>query len=153
MIYSEAGENTMGPTNKQVRIELHTTIDDNGQMEYNTIRQIGSFYKKKQMDVLTFEEKTEDNTTIRNFITIQPDKVTIKRSGDVVMNQQFRIESTTENVFRHPYGTMHMETFTETITHQSLEQKQPGHLKMAYTVKLNGEEKRRHLLTLTYNEE
>lgn len=143
----------MEPMNKQVMIELHTTIDDNGQMEYNTIRQTGNFYKKKQMDVLTFEEVTDDKTTIRNFITIQPDKVTIKRSGDVAMNQQFRTQSTTENVFRHPYGTMHMETFTESITQQSLEQEQPGHLKMAYTVKLNGEEERSHLLTLTYNEE
>src|SRR5690625_8006683 len=115
---TEAEENTMEPTNKQVMIELHTTIDDNGQMEYNTIRQIGNFYKKKQMDVLTFEAETDDKTTIRNFITIQPDKVTIKRSGDVAMNQQFRTQSTTENVFRHQYGTMHMETVTEYITKQ-----------------------------------
>src|SRR5690625_2992121 len=118
MIYSEEGENTMEPMNKQVMIELQRTIHDNGQMEYNTIRQTGNFYKKKQIDVLTCEEVTDDKTTIRNFITIQPDKVTIKRSCDVAMNQQFRTQSTTENVFRHQYGTMHMETVTEYITKQ-----------------------------------
>lgn len=143
----------MEPTHKQVMIELHTTIDDNGQMEYNTINQIGKFYKKNHMDVLTFEEQTEAKTVIGNLITIQPDKVTIKRSGDVAMNQQFRTKRTTENVFRHPYGTMHMETYTETLTYQSIQSDAPGQLKISYTVKLNGEEERNHLLTLTYKEE
>lgn len=138
---------------KQVRIELHTTIDDNGQMEYNTINQTGKLYKKNDIHVLKFREETEKDMVIDNFITIQPDKVTIKRSGDISMNQQFRTNRLTENVFRHPYGMINMETFTESLTHQSPGQDEPGRLTIAYTVKLNGEEERNHLLTLTYNEE
>jgi uncharacterized beta-barrel protein YwiB (DUF1934 family) len=143
----------MKTTYKQVTVELHTTIDDNGQMEYNSLKETGKYYQRNHVDVLTFQEQTEDGDAIDNFITIQPDKATIKRAGDITMNQQFRPGRATENVFRHPYGTMHMETFTESLTHQALTDDRQGRLEIAYTVKLNGEEARNHLLTLTYNEE
>nr|WP_205138071.1 DUF1934 domain-containing protein [Virgibacillus halotolerans] len=138
---------------KKVFIELHTIIDDDGQMEYNTIKSTGIYYQKGNIDVLRFEETSEDNAPVKNFITIQPDKVNIKRNGHIVMNQQFRMRQTTENVFRHPYGTMHMETTTNKITYQPLTEQDNGSLVMSYNVKINGQEERQHKLTLTYNEE
>lgn len=143
----------MGHNDKEVFIELCTIIDDDGEKEHNMVRQRGKLYEKNQMAVLTFEEQTEEKAWIKNFITIQPDKVTIKRTGNVMMNQQFHMQRATESVFKHPYGTMHMETFTSSITHQPLRTDQNGQLKIAYSVKLNGKEKRDHYLTLTYNEE
>lgn len=138
---------------KNVFIELHTTIDDNGQMEYNTIKNAGLFYKKGNLDVLTFEESTEDNAKVKNLITIQEDKVSVKRSGNITMNQQFRPNQTTENVFKHPHGKIKMETSTDTITYQSLTGNEKGRLTISYTVKLNGQEERKHELALTYKEE
>ncbi|PAV31394.1 hypothetical protein CIL05_01695 [Virgibacillus profundi] len=138
---------------KSVAIELRTTIDDNGQMEYNTIKQSGDFYKKNHLDVLTYEEKMEDNSTIKNLITIQTDRVSIKRSGNVTMNQKFRKNHTTENVFQHPHGNIHMETYTNSISYQSMNENDQGKLTISYTVKLNGQEERKHELVLTYTEE
>jgi uncharacterized beta-barrel protein YwiB (DUF1934 family) len=138
---------------KQVFIELHTTIDDGGQMEYNTIKSTGIYYQKGNIDVLRFEEASEEHAHIKNFITIQQDKVNIKRNGPITMNQQFRMDRTTESVFRHPYGTMHMETNTDNITYQPLTDDDNGTLVMSYGVTINGQEERKHKLTLTYNEE
>ena len=143
----------MGTMEKEVYIELHMTIDDDGQMEYNTIKSTGIYYQKGNLDVLRFEEAAEDDTQVNNFITIQQNKVNIKRSGHMTMNQQFRTEQITENVLKHPYGTMHMETDTKTITYQPLTDKDNGSLVMSYTVKINGQEKRKHELTLTYKQE
>ncbi len=41
---------------KQVAIELETSIDDNGEMEYNTVRQTGQFYQKKQWTCLRIQK-------------------------------------------------------------------------------------------------
>jgi uncharacterized beta-barrel protein YwiB (DUF1934 family) len=133
---------------KQVRIHLHTVIEDNGLIETNTSEQLGKFYRKDTMDVITFEEKTEEGFTIKSLITIQPEKVNIKRSGIVSMNQQFLKEKITENVYTHPHGNIHMENFTKSIDYQAFEGKNEGFLKIDYTVKLNGQDKRNHMIML-----
>ncbi|WP_042143944.1 DUF1934 domain-containing protein [Paucisalibacillus sp. EB02] len=138
---------------KQVLIHLQTVIEDNGQKETNTSKQIGKFYRKNNMDVITFEEKTEDNYSIKSFITIHPEKVNIKRSGAVSMNQQFRMEKVTENVYTHPHGNLHMETYTNSINYQALDSQHEGQLNIEYTVKLNGQDERKHKLTLTLKKE
>ncbi|QKY70507.1 DUF1934 domain-containing protein [Lentibacillus sp. CBA3610] len=139
----------MDGNSKQVAVELKTAIDDNGQMEYNTIRQTGRFFQTDTMDVLTYKEKAEDESPIKNMVTIHKDKVTVKRTGLVSMNQQFRDRQTTENVFQHPYGNIHMETFTKAINYQPLSGEQNGFLRIDYNVKLNGADERKHQLTLT----
>ena len=133
---------------RKVRIHLHTVIEDNGQKETNTSKQHGKYYRKDNMDVITFEEKTEDGHMIKGLITIQPEKVNIKRSGIVSMNQQFRQEKVTENVYTHPHGNIHMETFTKKIDYQAFEGHNEGLLKIDYTVKLNGQEERNHMIML-----
>jgi uncharacterized beta-barrel protein YwiB (DUF1934 family) len=138
---------------QQVRVELHMVIDDNGQKESTTSKQSGKYFKKQNIDVLTFEEKTEDNYVIKNLITIQPEKVSIKRSGLVSMNQQFRTNHITENVYTHPHGHIHMETYTKSIRYQVGDQFSEGLLHIDYTVKLNGQDERNHALTLTYKKE
>lgn len=143
----------MNPLNKSVAIELRTTIDDNGQMEYNTIKQRGNFYKRNELDVLTYEEKVDGEAPVKNLVTIQPERVSIKRSGNVTMNQKFRTNQTTENVFQHPHGNIHMETYTNSISYKRADQNQEGKLTIFYTVKLNGQEERKHELVLTYKED
>lgn len=143
----------MNPVNKKVAIELRTTIDDNGQMEYNTINQRGNFYKRNELDVLTYEEKSDGQGVIKNLITIQADRVSIKRSGNVTMNQKFRTNHTTENVFQHPHGNIHMETYTTSISYKTSTYNDEGELAIFYTVRLNGQEERNHELVLTYKED
>ncbi|TXL66602.1 DUF1934 domain-containing protein [Cerasibacillus terrae] len=137
---------------QEIQINLHMTIDDNGQMEYNTIREKGEYFQRDQFDVLSYVESNNEDGPIKNRITIQPERVNIKRSGHVQMNQQFRLHKKTENVFKHPYGTIRMETYTKSIVYKRLENKEDGSLIIEYSVKLNGQEAREHRLELYFEE-
>lgn len=133
---------------KQVSVELQTTIDDNGQKEYNTVKGKGHLYQNDNMDVLTYRETAEDGKAINNMISIHTNKVSVKRTGVVSMHQQFREQQTTENVFQHPHGNIHMETFTNAINYHVLSEQQNGLLTIDYIVKLNGQNERAHQLKL-----
>lgn len=132
-----------------IEIELKTIIKDGDQKEMTTIIEYGKIHLKDHMHLVRYEEKTENKGTINNMISIQPDKVSIRRSGEVKMNQLFREGELTENVFHHPYGRIHMETYTTSIDYEPIEGDKPGRLTIDYTVKLNGQDLRKHLLTLT----
>ncbi|TRM10807.1 DUF1934 domain-containing protein [Lentibacillus cibarius] len=138
----------MNDNAKQVAIELRTAIADNGEMEYNTVRQMGRYYQQEKMDVLTFNETMDDGSQVSNMVTIYNDKVSIKRKGPVAMHQQFRQYRSTENVYQHPHGNIHMETYTKRMNYQRPSLQEAGQLTIDYTVKLNGQEERTHQLTL-----
>ncbi|GAA0605575.1 hypothetical protein GCM10009001_23550 [Virgibacillus siamensis] len=138
---------------KSITINMQTIIDNDGQMEYNRINATGAYYEKGDRCILTFEETSDDGAPIKNLITINPDKVSIKRVGPVAMHQQFHTSRKTENVFQHPHGNIHMETHTDTISFQSLTDEQNGFLTIDYSVSLNGQEERKHKLELTIKKE
>ncbi|HEX6594776.1 MAG TPA: DUF1934 domain-containing protein [Bacillota bacterium] len=135
---------------ESIWIKLHTTIDDGGEKEYHVTTQSGIIYRRNNMHVLMFEEQLGHDETVKNLITIVPEKehVSIKRSGSVSMNQKFIKHQLTENVFQHPHGSFHMETFTKTMDYQLTASK--SKLNIEYTVKLNGQKERNHSLSLVY---
>ena len=135
-----------------VQLELETTIEDNGQVETNTTNESGLFHQRNNFDVLTYEEKLEDGTVVKNMVTLQPDKVSVKRSGPVSMHQKFELDQITENVFQHPHGHIHMETTTHSIDYRPLGENANAEVRIDYTVKLNGQEKRKHTLSLILKE-
>ncbi|TFJ93392.1 DUF1934 domain-containing protein [Lentibacillus salicampi] len=138
----------MEGNSKQVALELKTVIDDNGLKENHTVKETGHLYQKANMDVLTYHETTEDGSVISNMMTIHTGKVSVKRTGAVRMQQTFREQKISENVFQHPHGNIHMETFTEAINYKKLTEEQHGSLRIDYTVRLNGQDERSHQLTL-----
>ncbi|WP_174614970.1 DUF1934 domain-containing protein [Virgibacillus ihumii] len=138
---------------KSITIEMQTIIDNDGQMEYNTLNEAGTYYEKDNRCILTFEETSDEGAPVKNLITINPNRVSIKRVGPVTMHQQFRTNQKTENVFQHPHGYIHMETLTDTIAFHSLTDEQNGFLTIDYSVSLNGQEERKHKLELTIKEE
>lgn len=131
-----------------VNIELKTTIKDNGTVEKTTVKENGTIHTKGNRHVVFFEEKTEEQKLIKNMIAIQSDKVSIRRSGLVKMNQLFRAGERSENIYEHPHGRIHMDTLTEMINYQPFDG-EIGKLTIDYTVKLNGQNSRQHQLTLT----
>ncbi|WP_106495997.1 DUF1934 domain-containing protein [Lentibacillus sp. Marseille-P4043] len=137
----------------RVAIELQMTIEDNGQIEQTTTNATGLLYNRNNMNVLTYDEHQENSDPIKNLVTIQPEKVSIKRTGPVQMHQQFRLNQTSENVFQHPHGNIHMETETEKIDYNPLTATNQGHLAITYTVSLNGQDARKHQLTMVMKEE
>lgn len=134
---------------EQVSVELQTVIDDNGEKEYNTVRETGWYYRRPKADVLIYKETTEDGLSITNMVTLNNDKVSVKRTGSINMHQQFREQRLSENVFQHPHGNIHMETLTHSISYRRLHDKQSGRLTVDYTVRLNGQDERKQQLTLT----
>lgn len=143
----------MSANTKNVELELHTTIDDHGQIETNTTKETGRLYVRENMDVLTYDDTLEDGSVVHNMLKIQSGRVSIKRSGTVSMHQQFDLSRMTENVFQHPHGNLHMLTTTRSIDYQPLNGSKRGLLKIYYTVQLNGQDERKHTLTLSLKEE
>lgn len=142
----------MNETKKRVAVELKTTIQDAADKEMNAVKANGVFVQSAGRDVLSYKEKVDD-MDITTMITIQQEKVSIKRSGAVSMHQQFRLGQLTENVYKHPHGNIHMETFTNTIVYEQLQPSKSARLRLKYTVKLNGQDERNHMLELFIKEE
>lgn len=142
----------MKAQHRTVSGSLYMEINGNGETEQTTTHYTGDFYHRNNMDVITFHEKSDD-LSIRNLITIHNDKVSIKRTGDITMHQQFRVKQTTENVFKHPHVNIHMETYTHKLGYHAPSNTDTGKLALAFTVKLNGQEERDHQLTLLIKED
>ena len=136
---------------KYVAIEIRTVIDDQGEKELTISKQKGSYIKKGEMEVISFIEKTKDFGEVKSLITIQPDKVNLKRSGNITMNQQFVEGQISECLYRHPYGAFRMEIQTESITHEQKDR--DNKVIIVYDLALDGAQTRHHHLTLTYTEE
>lgn len=152
-IFSIWSDGFMGSTGKKVRIKIQSSIDHAGEEETSILYQEGHLFNKGKFDVLVYEEVDEDGEKTKNFITIQPDQVLIKRSGAITMNQRFIKDQMTEGVYQHAYGNFHMETTTHTIDQQPLLENDTGHVRIDYTVLMNGNLKRKHVLKVIYRQE
>lgn len=138
---------------KRVFIELRTVIDDEGQKELSIIKHRGHYRRKGNIEFITFIDEMTDVGKVDHYITIQPNKINIKRAGKIGMNQQFIEGRKTESLYRHPYGAFHMEIFTKSIERQSLRESREGIVTIEYEAVLNGIQTRQHHLTLVYTEE
>lgn len=138
---------------KIVEVELRTVIDRNGEKEMSIVKQTGEYMRKRTIEIITFTEKREDIGDIRNYITIQDTKVTIKRSGAISMNQHFEVDKRSESLYRHPYGSLHFDIMTHSLEINRLEGSTPGEIIIIYDAMINGIEEQQHHLTLTYMEE
>lgn len=143
----------MNDGKRNVFIKLQTKINDQGQIETTTSDHHGTLLRRGKREVLLFDETTDDGRNINNFITLQENKVSIKRSGSVSMHQQFIVGKRTETMYEHIHGTIHMETYTKRLTYQPAENSAGAILTIDYIVLLNGEIERQHKLVLTYQEE
>lgn len=139
----------MGLIKKDVQIELRTVIDDQGHKEMSIVKQTGKYTATEDREVLVFKEQTEVGD-IRNFITLQDGKFTLKRSGAVSMNQRLIQGQETVCIYRHPYGNILMDAKTIAMSYVRLTDYTPGVMNIEYEVTLNGEQTRMHHLTLTY---
>src|SRR5690625_3586971 len=118
---------------EKVTIKLNTTIDDQGEMEYNTVEESGQFFRRGEVDVLIYEEEIEEGAHIRNLITIKQDKVNIKRTGPITMNQQFLLNQKTETHYQLPQRQLHKENFTKSVTYESATTNCQCRLTISYT--------------------
>ncbi|WP_080872312.1 DUF1934 domain-containing protein [Oceanobacillus timonensis] len=141
----------MSQQSEPVNIKLETSIYDVDSGEQETQEQsfTGEWTKKGNIDVLKYEEMMEEAGTIQNVVMIRPERVSIKRTGAIRMNQQFQSGQKTENIYQHMHGNMHMETYSESITFQ--EDTMPRVLEIKYTMIINGQMERKHKLRLQFS--
>ncbi|WP_058308727.1 DUF1934 domain-containing protein [Gracilibacillus massiliensis] len=137
----------------QVNIKMTMEIVDQGKQDITIVEEKGQLLEKADTTVLTFSEENENNEQTNSLITIHPDKVSVKRSGAVSMLQKFDKKQITENVYRHQFGTIHMETETEQMTYQPPQANKNGKLFISYSTSLNGDKPRRHQLTILVKKE
>lgn len=135
-----------------VEVKLVTEIREQEEKAITVIEEMGEFIQNGNITVVRFTEHQEEQADVNALITISNDKVSIKRTGAVDMLQKFKEKQRTENVYRHEFGTINMETHTDRINYQQPKNHQPGKLFISYTTKLNGEGNRKHRLTLTFKE-
>lgn len=143
----------MNVDRKNINIELRTVIDDGGEKELIIVKQKGQYFKRNDLEVLTYTERTDGEEDISNMISIHPDKINIKRTGAVSMNQIFLKGRVTESLYQHSHGNIHMEIDTVSMSYESIDKTGRGQVIIAYQAMLNGTEKRDHYLTLTFMEE
>lgn len=135
----------------QVRITIKSLIKDEAGVEETHQEHSGLLHRGAEATVLRFSEGETKPEEIHNFITIKQDIVSIKRQGFIEMFQKFRHDALTENIYKHPHGSIHMETLTNDMKHSYADNN--GVLSLKYEVKLNGAEARSHTFELTYQEE
>lgn len=138
---------------KQIEVELRTVIDRNGEKEMSIIKHTGEYIQKKDIEIIRFVEKREDIGNVRNYITIQKNKVTIRRSGAISMSHQFEVGKKSESLYRHPYGSLHFTITTKSLSCNPLSKRNKGEVIVIYDALINGIEEQEHHLTLTYMEE
>ncbi|WP_163539765.1 DUF1934 domain-containing protein [Gracilibacillus sp. YIM 98692] len=131
-----------------VSLKMTMEIYDTGNKEVTVVEEKGTLMERSNTSVLTFSEHNENDEKINSMITIQPEKVSVKRSGAVAMHQKFQKKQITENVYRHEFGTIHMETHTDQILYEAPKGNKYGKLFVSYQTSLNGEDPRRHRLTI-----
>lgn len=132
----------------KVNVKMTVEIHDRGNKMKTVIEEQGQLIENETTTILKFSEKDENNETIDSFITITKDSVSVKRSGAISMLQKFKQKQITENMYRHPFGTMHMETKTDQIMYEKPTERKQGKLFMSYTTSLDGENPRRQRLTI-----
>lgn len=143
----------MNVKRKNVNVELRTVIEDEGDKELVIVKQKGKYYKRNNLEVLTYTEEMDEGEDVENMISIHPDKINIKRSGAISMNQIFVKGRVTESLYQHPHGNIHMNIDTVSISYESIDETGQGQVIIAYQAMLNGTEERNHYLTLTFTEE
>lgn len=136
-----------------VAVTLETHIRDGAESERMSLTEKGRFFRKGDMDVITFTEYPEDRDPVDTMVTVKPDHVSIKRSGGVEMRQLFEPQAETQNAYVHEYGKLFMTTWTEKLAYQAPDSDENGELFIEYQLTVNDDVTQKHQLKLTLKEE
>lgn len=137
-----------------VHIKIDTEIvDDEHGNESITRTEHGTYIHRGKVHMIKYNEEMEDLGDVNTTIVIQDDRVSIKREGSLQMHQVFRIGSSTECVYHHPFGKFRMETTTHHMQFIKGIGNRSGKIYLNYDVVLNDQEPRRHKFELHFQEE
>lgn len=138
-----------------VKINMSTTINDNGKIERSSFSVMGQAFFKDDGNSLYIkfdEPKTNGEPITKQTIHIQENCITVIRNGAISMNQKFIDRTETEGMFRSPYGSMSMRTKTKHVSFQWDKEKGEGEGSISYTLHLQNENVGQYDLKLTFKE-
>lgn len=143
----------MAKTEERVSIRIVTQIHDGQRRERHTMAAEGRLFIGAGMLVLRFDEPAKaDETPTSQQIKCTDTEMTVRRHGQVSMNQRFAIGVTTEGVYQTPEIRMPMETTTQHLTHEWDTDERKGEIQLSYDLVLQGEATGRYDMTINMEE-
>ncbi|AOM81526.1 DUF1934 domain-containing protein [Salisediminibacterium beveridgei] len=143
----------MTKTEERVAIRMVTHISDGDRREKHTMDAVGQLMTGSGLLVLRFEEPSEtDDIPTSQHIKCTGTEMTVRRHGQISMNQRFVEGVTTEGVYQTPEIRMPMETTTRHLTHEWDTHEQKGEIQLSYDLVLQGEATGRYDMTIKIEE-
>ena len=100
---------------KNVEIEI-TSLQIAEDQEQETKLQIkGQLYEKNGIRYLIYEEKDEDDTIVRNRLTIKENSFYLKKTGAVKWDMRFERGIKNAGVYQTPFGTIPITVLTNEL--------------------------------------
>jgi len=116
------------------------TGDGEDEKDYIDVITPGKYYQKEGRHILVYEEMLEGcDEPIRNFVTITPDHVKIRKSGIVCSEMEFRTGETRTAFYSTPFGELEMSAETSSVTLKEREEELLADIR--YTMTINGIQK------------
>ena len=113
------------------------TGDGEDEKDYIDVITPGKYYLKEDRHFLVYEEMLEGcDEPIRNFVTIMPDYVKIRKTGIVCSEMEFRTGESRTAFSSTPFGELQMETDTSAVT--LAEEEEQIRADIRYVMTVNG---------------
>ncbi|MGG0718961.1 DUF1934 domain-containing protein [Robertmurraya massiliosenegalensis] len=135
---------------KPVKINVNTTIWDNGAKETFELTTFGRYYEKSGSAFLQYEEVMEEGT-VKSIVKISKDETLILRSGAINMRLVFEANKKHPGRYETPFGTLGITTRTTSLAHRLFEQ--AGTLTISYDLHMQGSLAGKYQLEIKFEEE
>ncbi|NJP37344.1 DUF1934 domain-containing protein [Alkalicoccus luteus] len=136
-----------------VDISIRTDIKDGKQRERHTMEASGEVLWRGDMVVLKFREPREENEAgTDQTMQYRDGRLSVRREGDVTMNQRFIEGASTEGTYNSQAGPMHMMTKTKELTCDWDAAAGAGVIRLVYVLTLQGSETGTYTMKVTFEE-
>jgi uncharacterized beta-barrel protein YwiB (DUF1934 family) len=139
-------------THTPVKIELKTTVWQDGEQETFELVLFGRYYKKEDAIYLQYEEVQEEGT-IHSVVKVKEFEAVILRKGAVNMRMSFSKKEEMPGSYESPFGTMLLTTKTDVLSwEQNEEDTLEGAIRLKYHLHSHGSYVGTYDLSITYKE-
>ncbi|PLT35903.1 DUF1934 domain-containing protein [Bacillus sp. V5-8f] len=140
-------------TDKQkVKVMLRTTIRNDGETESYELTTFGTKFSKGNALYLQYTEEDENGKT-QTTVKYKDPEALIMRGGAVKMRQVFNPGETLNGHYESMYGSMPIQTKTESISHVWTEEKREGMFVFRYELFMQGDLLGQYEMAIAYKEE
>ncbi|RFU62364.1 DUF1934 domain-containing protein [Peribacillus glennii] len=140
-------------TEKQkVKVKLRTTIRNGAETETYEFTTFGMKFTKGNALYLQYTEEDENGKTQTTVKYKEPEAL-IMRGGAVKMRQVFNPGETMNGHYESRYGSMPMQTKTESVHHVWAEEKHEGMFVFRYELFMQGDLLGQYEMAIAYKEE